>query len=116
MNYTLSIEFSGTLIAPAQARTRIVDKEGHARPALCMDIELDDTNRKRIHVESIFDQGKHNECEAAAHRYKKGTRVTFQTKDEDLQLSALNVSHIHIHPDAAPAAQQLDQVATPSLF
>ena len=24
--------------------------------------------------------------------------------------------HIHLHPDAAPAAQQIDQVATPSLF
>ena len=110
------LQFIGTLIAPAQARTTILDGEGHTVPVLCIDIELDNLERTRMHVEQVFPSGKHVECAAAARRYKTGQRVTFETANTSITLTARYASHIHLHPDAAPAAQQLDQVATPSLF
>ena len=107
------LQFIGTLIAPAQARTTILDAEGHTLPVLCMDIEVDNSECSRLHVEQLFPSGKHRECEAAAHRYKTGQRITIETQHTSISLVARYVSHIHLHPDAAPAAQQLGQVATP---
>ena len=111
-----ALEFTGTLIAPAQARTAILDGEGHSVPVLCIDIELDNQERTRMHIEQAFGSGNRAQCEAAARRYKTGQRVTLQTANTSITLTARYASHIHLHPDAAPAAQQLDQVATPSLF
>ena len=116
MQAIINLEYTGTLIAPAQARTTILDGEGHTVPVLCIDIELDNLERTRMHVEQVFPSGKHVECAAAARRYKTGQRVTFETANTSITLTARYASHIHLHPDAAPAAQQLDQVATPSLF
>lgn len=114
--HAIHLEFSGTLIAPAQARTTILDGEGHTVPVLCIDIELDNQERTRMHVEQVFPLGKHVECAAAASRYKTGQRVTLETPHTSIVLTARYASHIHLHPDAAPAAEQLEQVATPSLF
>lgn len=110
------LQFTGTLIAPAQARTTVLDAEGHTLPVLCMDIELDNSECSRLHVEQLFPSGKHRECVGAALRYKAGQRITIDTQHTSISLVARYASHIHLHPDAAPAAQHLDQVATPSLF
>lgn len=114
--HAIHLEFSGTLIAPAQARTTVLDSEGHAVPVLCIDIELDNPERTRMHVEQVFPSGKHVECAAAARRYKTGQRVTLETAHTSIVLTARYASHIHLHPDAAPTAEQLGQVVTSSLF
>lgn len=110
------LQFTGTLIAPAQARTTILDGEGHTLPVLCMDIELDNSECSRLHVEQLFLSGKHRECEAAAHRYKTGQRITIETQHTSISLVARYASHIHAHHDAAPSAEQLGQAVSASLF
>ena len=93
----LVANFDGVLISHAQARIKPVDAQGHMVPVLCMDIELDDYWRHHLHVEQPFAPDAHQACEAAAHRYRKGTRVTVHAPVVGLQLWATNTTHIHVH-------------------
>lgn len=96
-------EYSGTLTHQAEARTKVLDSEGHAVPVLCMDIELDNALRTPMHFEQPFPTGSFKQAQAAAHRLKKGMRVTVQTPWVSLRLAATAV-HIHVVPE--PEAQQ----------
>lgn len=89
------IEFSGTLVHAAEARLRVLDGEMTV-PVLCMDIALDNTLRNLMHVEQPFPPNGFKQAEAAAHRFKKGMRVTVQTPALDMRLLARNAAHIHI--------------------
>ena len=89
------MQYSGTLIRPAEARMRMLD--GHlAVPVLCMDIELDNALHHTMHVEQPFPPDHHKQANAAAHRLKKGVRVTVQVPMLDLHLVARNAAHIHV--------------------
>lgn len=90
------LQWTGTLIHAAEARTRILDGESHAAPVLCMDIELDNTLRNVMHVEQPFPPEHHKQAEAAARRLKKGMHVTVDVPPLDLRFTARNVSHIHV--------------------
>ena len=91
------IAWTGTLIADAECRTKAVDAQGHMVPVLCMDIELDSHLRNRLHAEQPFPVGHHSQCEAAAHRYRKGMRVTVQAPIVGLRMVAPNLTHVHVH-------------------
>ena len=95
------LEYSGTLIHAAEARTRVLDGHDHAVPVLCMDIELDNSLRNRMHVEQPFPVNHYTQAEAAARSLKKGMHVTVHAPPMDMQLVARNVSHIHVIPDPA---------------
>lgn len=90
------VEYTGTLIHPAEARTGRPDPLSQSVPVLCLDIELDSATRNLLHVEQPFPAGQHKQCEAAAHRLKKGSRVTVTTPLVGMRLVASNASHIHI--------------------
>jgi hypothetical protein len=89
------LEYSGTLVHAAQARMRVLDGE-LAVPVLCMDIALDNALRNLMHVEQPFPPDAFKQAEAAAQRFKKGTRVTVQAPALDMRLLARNAAHIHI--------------------
>lgn len=89
------LEFSGTLVHSAEARMRLLDGE-LAVPVLCMSIELDNAVHSLMHVEQPFPPNHFKQAEAAAHRFKKGVRVTVQASPLDLRLLARNTAHIHI--------------------
>lgn len=89
------LEFSGTLVHAAEARMRMLDGQLSV-PVLCMDIELDNSIRSLMHVEQPFPPNHFKQAEAAAHRFKKGMRVTVQAPPLDLRLLARNTAHIHI--------------------
>jgi len=72
----LQLQWRGTLIHAAQARTRILDGEVHSVPVLCMDIELDNTLHNVMHVEQPFPPDHFPQAEAAARRLKKGMVVS----------------------------------------
>ena len=91
-------EYTGTLLHKAEARTAMLDHDGHAVPVLCLDIELDNPLHTHMHVEQPFPAGHHAQAHAAAHRLVKGTRVTVQAPLIGLRLVASNTSHIHTHP------------------
>lgn len=95
------LQWTGTLIHAAEARTRILDGESHAVPVLCMDIELDNTLRNVMHVEQPFPPDHFKQAQAAAHRLKKGMHVTVDVPPLDLRFTARNVSHIHVIPEPA---------------
>ncbi len=69
-------EYTGTLLHAAEARTAVLDKEGHTVPVLCMDVVLDNAMRTPLHVEQPFPLDHFAQCKAAAHRLKQGMRVT----------------------------------------
>lgn len=89
--------FTGVLIGNAQARTKQLDGEGHMVPVLCFDIEIECANRNHMHVEQLFAADQHAACEIAAHRYRKGTRVTVEAPIVGLRMVATNTTHIHVH-------------------
>lgn len=89
------LEFTGTLVHAAEARMRLLDGD-QSVPVLCMDIELDNSLRNLLHVEQPFPPHQFKQAEAAAHRFKKGMRVTVQAPPLDLRLVARNTAHIHI--------------------
>jgi len=96
--------FTGVLRSNAQARMKAVDAEGHMVPMLCMDIELDGVLHNRLQAEQPFAADAHHACEAAAHRYRKGTRVTVHAPIASLRMLAPNTTHIHVHqPENATA-------------
>lgn len=90
------LEYSGTLIHAAEARTRLLDGDIHSVPIVCMDIELDNALRSAMHIEQPFPADHHKQSTAAAHRLKKGMHITVQVRPLDVQLVARNASHIHV--------------------
>lgn len=96
-----SAEYTGVLIQRAEARSSVADSEGHIVPVLCLDMELDNAHRTHLHVEQPFPAGHHTQAEAAAHRLKKGMRITVQAPLVGMRLVARNAAHIHVIPDPA---------------
>ncbi len=92
------LEYSGTLTHQAEARTKVLDNEGHAVPVLCLDIELDNALRTPMHVEQPFPATSYEQARAAAHRLKKGMRVTVQAPLLSVRLGA-TATHIHVIPE-----------------
>ena len=96
--------FTGVLISNAQARIKQLDTDGHMVPVLVMDIELDGPLHNHLHAEQPFPADAHQACEAAAHRYRKGARVTVQAPIVGLRMVVTNTTHIHVHqPEGTPA-------------
>jgi hypothetical protein len=93
-------EWTGTLLRCAEVRTKMLDNEGHSVPVLCMDIELDNALHTRIRIEQLFQVGHEVEAKAAAHRLKKGKRVTVQAPLIGVRLLA-TATHIHVHKEEA---------------
>lgn len=96
-------EYTGTLLHRAEARTAVLDAEGHSVPVLCLDLELDNQLHTHMHVEQPFPQGHHSQAQAAARRLTKGTRVTVQAPLVGLRLVANNTTHIHTHHQSTEA-------------
>lgn len=95
----MQARYTGILTQHAQARGTMVDGGGHV-PVLCMDVELDTSFHNILHVEQVFPVGHYTQCEAAARRLKKGTRVSVDAPLDSLRLVARNAAHIHVHKDA----------------
>lgn len=96
--------FTGVLIAHAEVRQRLLDTDGHMVPALCLEVELDGALHNRLHAEQLFAPGDHVAAEAAARRYRKGTRISVDAPIVGLRMVATNATHIHVHqPEETPA-------------
>lgn len=97
------MQYTGTLLRQAEARTTVLDREGHTVPVLCFDIELDCPFRNHMHIEQPFPVGHFTQAVAAAHRLRKGMTVTVDAPLVGLRLVATNATHIHVLP-TTPAA------------
>lgn len=89
-------EYTGTLLHAGEARTKVLDGEGHAVPVLCLDVELDNALRTPMHIEQFFPLGHHAQAHAAAQRFSKGQRVTFSVPLVSVALKGI-AAHIHTH-------------------
>jgi len=89
-------EYTGTLTRPGEARTKVLDQEGHHVPVLCLHLELDNLLHTHVRVEQPFPAGHLAQAKAAAHRYRKGMRVTVQAPLVGISLVAANATHIHV--------------------
>ena len=103
MTIGTNLEFTGTLLARATARVKVLGDEGQMVPVLCFDLEIDAPSRPQAHVEQPFPAGHHAQCEAAARRLRKGARVTFQAPLVGIRLVTTNVSHVHVHAEEEEA-------------
>jgi hypothetical protein len=94
-------EYTGTLLQAAQSRTSVVDHDGHMVPVLVLDIELDNSFHTPLQVEYCFPAGHQVQAQAAAHRYKKGLRITVQVPLLTLRMGGI-AAHIHTHKPETP--------------
>lgn len=101
------LEYTGTLIADAQARTKVLDSEGHSVPVVCLDLELDNTLHTLMRSEQPFPLDHYAQAHARAHQLKKGMRVTVQAPPLDLRLIACNTVHIHVIPTTTQTNTQV---------
>lgn len=90
------LEYTGTLIKPAEARNRAADLEGHMVPVIRCELELNNPQRTRLVAEQRFPVGHHAQAAAAAKRLKKGTQITIAAPLSDIRLFAGNTAHIHV--------------------
>lgn len=88
-------EFTGTVMADAQARMQATDLEGHMQPVLIVDVRLHCATCNHLRVEQIFPTFA--ACTAAASRYRKGLQVRVQAPIAWLTLRAKHAAHIHLH-------------------
>lgn len=94
------LEYSGTLLQQAEARTDMLDGEGHAVPVLCLDLALDNALHTPLRVKQYFPAGAHAQAHAAAHHYKAGQRITVQVPLLSLRMGGI-AAHIHLTKEAA---------------
>lgn len=80
------------------------DTDGHVLPVICLDVELDNSQHTRAHFEQVFTTGTYNQAQAAAHKLKKGMRVTVQTALTGMRLIAPHAAHIHVIHEPEPGA------------
>ncbi len=107
------LEYSGTLIRAAEARTRMLDGHDTAVPVVCMDIELDNSLRHPMHVEKPFPIDHYTQAQAEARSLKKGMHITVYAPVMGLQLVARNVSRIAVIADApAPSTDLFQEPST----
>ena len=90
------VEFTGVLIHNGEARHKMIDGEGNAVPVLILDIESESGMHMPLHVEQPFPPGHMEQARAAAHRYRKGQRVTVQASALSVRMS-VTAQHIHTH-------------------
>lgn len=93
------LSMTGTLLQDAECRQRLLDESGQRVPVLCLLVETESVTRGRAIVEQPFPLGHDIQCEAAARRYKKGMRVTFEAPTVGIQLLVRNARHVHLHSD-----------------
>jgi hypothetical protein len=99
------LTMSGVLLQDGEARQRRLDIGGHAVPVLCLLVETESVSRGHALVEQPFPEGHGLQCEAAARRYKKGMRVSFEAPTVGIQLLVRNARHVHLlHEESAEAA------------
>jgi len=92
-----TLEYCGTLMHAAEARTTVMDSEGHIVPVLCLDIALDNPVHTPLHIKQYFPAGHFDQAKAAAHRFKSGQRVTVQVPLVSMHMGGI-ATHIHTHP------------------
>lgn len=97
-------EYTGVLLHQAEARTTVLDGDGHTVPVVCLDIELDNAMHTHLHVEQPFPVTQGAQAHAAARKLKKGMRVTVQAPLVGMRLVARNATHIHMHHEEEKAA------------
>ena len=93
----LLTEWTGVLMADAQARSKPADDQGHMLPVLVMDVRLDNPTHNHLRVEQPFPAADITQCQAAARRFRKGQRVTVQAPLAHVHIKAEHTAHIHIH-------------------
>lgn len=92
------MEWTGTLISDAQARTKAADAQGHMVPVLIVNVRLDNAvERNLLRLEQPFEAGHEAQCEAAARRLRKGMRITSQGPRAHVHIKQEHVLHIHVH-------------------
>jgi hypothetical protein len=96
LNADIVAGHTGTLTKNAEVRHKFMDREGHTAPVLVLDMLLDSERPMPVHIEQVFPPGHVNQCEAAARRYRKGTRITVESSVLTHRL-AVTATHIHTH-------------------
>lgn len=109
------LQLTGHVQGAAQVRNRILDHEVHTVPVLVIEVECDGPLRLQVRIEQNFAADDHAGAEAAARRYKRGTRLRFDVPPFGMRLIATGVTHIERLADMPPQASAA-QEAEPELF
>jgi hypothetical protein len=103
--------YTGTLLRQAESRAAICDRQGRAVPVVCFDMELDNPLKTHMHIQQPFAPGNFAGAQAAAHRLKKGTRVTVQHPSETVRIVGTAATHVHVIKDTPKTQPHQEQTA-----
>lgn len=92
------LDWAGTIVHDAQARSQAIDDQGHMVPVLIVDIRLDKApDQNPMLLVQPFPAGHEAQCHAAARRLRKGMHITAQGPRAHVHLKQEHVLHIHVH-------------------
>lgn len=92
------LDWAGTIVHDAQARSKAIDDQGHMVPVLIVDIRLDQApDQNPMRLVQPFPAGHEEQCHAAARRLRKGMHITAQGARAHVRLTQEHVLHIHVH-------------------
>lgn len=101
--------FTGRVLHNAELRTKVLDREGHSLPVLCVDLECDSGIRGHIHVEKVYPFGQQAQAEAAARGLRAGMQVTVETPLAGLRLVIPNAVQLRAADTPSSPAHRKDQ-------
>jgi hypothetical protein len=90
-----TLQYTGTLLHHAHTATTVLDADGHTVPILCFEVELHNSQRTIMSVQQCFQAQHHAQCQAAAHKLKKGSVVQVDVPPTSLRLVAHYAQSIH---------------------
>lgn len=97
----LIASYTGVLLERPEVRTQVLDHDGTSVPVLCVHLELENALHNHVHAQQYFPAGHHAQCHAAAHRLKKGQRITIDMPLISHEIKGV-AAHIHTHKDPTP--------------
>lgn len=98
----LRLEFTGTLKADAQVRTKPVGDGGHVMTVLCLEVEGVGPGRHCLRAEQIYPESARAQAEQMARTLRKGQQVRLVTSPLDLRLYLPHVERIELDGPAQP--------------
>lgn len=94
------LEFTGTLKADAQVRSKPVGDGGHALPVLCLELEGVGPALQTVRVEQVYPEALLHQAEQRARGLRRHMRVSVTTNPFDLRLFIPHAQQIEVQAPA----------------
>ena len=90
-----AVQFTGTLAADAQLRTKVIDNH-HLVPVLCFELINVGTTRMSLHAEQIYTEATRKQAEQQLTKYKRGAQITLTSDMADMRLVLPHIQSVEL--------------------